>query len=180
MKAGLSLTWSQTPKTGFLVTWLIILHSITVKVLKVWTPEKFIVITLKFEHTIKDADRMANSVDPDQTRSSLIWVCTVCQDLSVGKLTIIMVCRATRTIRLHGPSGCMDQAAWTIRLHGPSGCMDHQAAWTIRLHGSSGCMDHQAARTIRLHGPSGSPESLLFANAIRHTFVMSWFISGSV
>ena len=26
-----------------------------------------------------DADGMANSVDPDQTRSSLIWVCTVCQ-----------------------------------------------------------------------------------------------------
>ena len=28
----------------------------------------------------KDADGMANSVDPDQTapRSSLIWVCTVC------------------------------------------------------------------------------------------------------
>ena len=33
----------------------------------------------------KDADGMANSVDPDQTasRSSLILVCTVCLDLSV-------------------------------------------------------------------------------------------------
>ena len=31
---------------------------------------------------LKDADGMANSVDPDQTvsfRSSLIWVCTVAQ-----------------------------------------------------------------------------------------------------
>ena len=36
-----------------------------------------------------DADRMANSVDPD--RSSLIWVCTVCPGLSVRKLRIIRV-----------------------------------------------------------------------------------------
>ena len=41
----------------------------------------------------EDADRMANSVDPDQTapRSSLIWVCTVCPVLSVRKLRIITV-----------------------------------------------------------------------------------------
>ena len=32
-----------------------------------------------------DADGMANSVDPDR-RSSLIWVCTVCPDMSVRKL----------------------------------------------------------------------------------------------
>ena len=38
-----------------------------------------------------DADGMANSVDPDQTMSSLIWVCTVCPDLSVRKLRIITV-----------------------------------------------------------------------------------------
>ena len=47
-----------------------------------------------------DADGMANSVDPDQTaplgavcssRSSLIWVCTVCPGLSVRKLRIITV-----------------------------------------------------------------------------------------
>ena len=31
----------------------------------------------------KDADRIANNVDPDQTRSSLIWVYTVCPELSV-------------------------------------------------------------------------------------------------
>ena len=37
----------------------------------------------------KDADGMANSVDPDQTRSSLVWVYTVCPDLSVRKLRII-------------------------------------------------------------------------------------------
>ena len=37
-----------------------------------------------------DADGMANSVDPDQTsRSSLIWVCTVCPGISVWKLKII-------------------------------------------------------------------------------------------
>ena len=28
-------------------------------------------------------EAMANSVDPDQSRSSLICVCTVCQELSV-------------------------------------------------------------------------------------------------
>ena len=41
----------------------------------------------------KDADGMANSVDPDQTapRSSLIWICTVCSDLSVSILRIFMV-----------------------------------------------------------------------------------------
>ena len=41
----------------------------------------------------KDTAGIANSVDPDQTapRSSLIWVCTVCPDLSVWKLRIITV-----------------------------------------------------------------------------------------
>ena len=36
------------------------------------------------------ADGMANSVDPDQTapKSNLIWVYTVCADLSVRKLKI--------------------------------------------------------------------------------------------
>ena len=45
--------------------------------------------------------QMANSEDPDQTaplgadcssRSSLVWVCTVCPDLSVRKFRIITVC----------------------------------------------------------------------------------------
>ena len=40
----------------------------------------------------KDADRMANSVDVDQTAcSSLIWVYTVCLDISVRTLRIITV-----------------------------------------------------------------------------------------
>ena len=35
----------------------------------------------------KDADGIAKSVDPDQiSRSSLIWVCIVCPDLSARKL----------------------------------------------------------------------------------------------
>ena len=37
----------------------------------------------------KDAEGIANSVDPDQ--SSLIWVCTVCPGLSVQKVRIITV-----------------------------------------------------------------------------------------
>ena len=36
----------------------------------------------------KDADGMANSVDPDQT---LVWVYTICPDLSVLKLRFITV-----------------------------------------------------------------------------------------
>ena len=44
----------------------------------------------------KDADRMANSVDPDQTASFwsnlMIWVYTVCLGLSVLKIRIIMAC----------------------------------------------------------------------------------------
>ena len=42
----------------------------------------------------KDADGIANSVDPDQTapfRSSLIWVCTVSSDLPVPIFRILMV-----------------------------------------------------------------------------------------
>ena len=67
----------------------------TVNFLNIRTPKKFVVITLKFElcgsryysvMSPKDADRMANSVDPDQ-----IWVCTVCPCLSVQKLRIIKV-----------------------------------------------------------------------------------------
>ena len=37
----------------------------------------------------KDAEGIANSVDPDQT--ALIWVCTVCPGLCVRKLRIITV-----------------------------------------------------------------------------------------
>ena len=80
----------------FTVFWL----EYTVKKLKIWTPEKFAVIIQKVEQfgfmTVmhqKDADGMANSVDPDQTapRSSLSWVYTVCLDQPVGKLRIIRV-----------------------------------------------------------------------------------------
>ena len=44
--------------------------------------------------SLKDADGMANSVDPDQTaptRSSLIWIYTICSDLSVTILRIFTV-----------------------------------------------------------------------------------------
>ena len=51
------------------------MSSITVKILKIRTFEKFAVITLKFEQQdfhnrvmlLKDADEIANSVDPYQT-----------------------------------------------------------------------------------------------------------------
>ena len=47
-----------------------------------------------------DADGMANSVDPDQT-ATLIWVCTVCPDLSVRKLRNITVIRFSNWTRTH-------------------------------------------------------------------------------
>ena len=45
-----------------------------------------------FYHTCspKHADRLANSTDPDQT-APVIWVYTVCPDLSFQKLGIITV-----------------------------------------------------------------------------------------
>ena len=45
----------------------------------------------------KDSDRITNRVDTDQTaplRSSLIWVCTVCLDLSVPIFQIITVLKS--------------------------------------------------------------------------------------
>ena len=48
-------------------------------------------------HRVMSPDGMANSVDSDQTAplgavySSLIWVCTVCPDLSVRKLRNITI-----------------------------------------------------------------------------------------
>ena len=52
VQAGLCLTWSQTPKTGFLVTRLISIYSfITVKgkKQKLWDTQTIAVIILKFE-----------------------------------------------------------------------------------------------------------------------------------
>ena len=61
----------------------------TVKVQKIQTPKKIAVIILKLDQ-YHDADRMANSVDPDQTapQSDLGLYCP---GLSVQKLGIIMV-----------------------------------------------------------------------------------------
>ena len=47
---------------------------------------------------------MANSIDPDQTAASLIWVYTVCPDLSVGKLRIITVLATYLTVL----TGCFE------------------------------------------------------------------------
>ena len=46
----------------------------------------------------EEADRMANSVDPDQTApwSSLIWACTVLPDLSVPVFSNDFVTAAKR------------------------------------------------------------------------------------
>ena len=68
----------------------------TAKLLNIRTPEKYTVIILKLTFLIfhremrpKDTDGMANSVNP--SRSSLIWVYTVCSDLSVRKFRNITV-----------------------------------------------------------------------------------------
>ena len=66
---------------------------IIVKRLKIRTPEQFAVVTLKLEpggFTIGDIDRMANSVNPDQTPPSLIWI-YIFSGLSVQNVRNIMV-----------------------------------------------------------------------------------------
>ena len=69
----------------------------TVKFLNFWMPENCSYLpkiqtkrpNLRiFRH--KDANRMTNSKDPDQT-ATLIWVCTFCPDLSVRILRVITV-----------------------------------------------------------------------------------------
>ena len=74
----------------------------TIKILKIWPPQKNCCNHPKIRtmHP-KHADAMANGVDPDQTaplvfRSSLNLVCTVCPDLSVQNLRIIMVVNAIK------------------------------------------------------------------------------------
>ena len=63
--------------------------SCTIKYLRIGTPKLIAVITcnlvLQYRNDLKDG------IVPDQQRSSLIWVCTVCSDLSVPILRILMV-----------------------------------------------------------------------------------------
>ena len=64
-------------------------------------PYLLAILVLKFEHPFcyllmcvkKTAGRVANSVDPNQMLhlQHLIWVCTVCSDMSVPILRVIMV-----------------------------------------------------------------------------------------
>ena len=73
----------------------------TVKILKFRTPKKFAVITLKVEQDdfslekcIKRCSQNCKQCRPwsdCSSRSCLIWVCTVCPDLSVRKLRNITV-----------------------------------------------------------------------------------------
>ena len=70
----------------------------TVKLLNIRTPEKYSVVILKFdsygffyrEMCPNDSDRMANSLDTDQT-APLVWVYIVCSDLPVRKFRNITV-----------------------------------------------------------------------------------------
>ena len=54
-----------------------------------------------------DADGMANSVDPDQTARSLIWVCTVCSGISVRKLRIITVITESENASMYVSKGIL-------------------------------------------------------------------------
>ena len=61
------------------------------------------ILTMWLYHRVmspNDADGMANSVDPDQTAPSLIWVCTVCPGISVPKLRIVTVITVTPNFQL--------------------------------------------------------------------------------
>ena len=66
----------------------------TVKVLKIWTPENFAVIVLKFEQHRKRHPEHA-------TRSNLIWVYAVYQDLTARKLRIVTVISQQGWSQLH-------------------------------------------------------------------------------
>ena len=79
------------------------LHAGTVKILKIQNPKKCCnypkIWTMwhNQSNASKGAERTANSVDPDQTapencsfRSCLVWVFTICQDLSVETLLIVV------------------------------------------------------------------------------------------
>ena len=70
---------------------------LTINFLNIWTTEKFVVITLKFElesNASKRCRRNGKQCRPwldCSSSSSLIWVYTVCLGISVRKLRIIMV-----------------------------------------------------------------------------------------
>ena len=94
-QSGLCRTWPETPKTGFLTSVKDLLEYC--KVSKFSGARKLCcklpkIQTKRQNHRIfcrKDANEIANSEDPDQTAPQgavLIWVCTVCPDLSVRKL----------------------------------------------------------------------------------------------
>ena len=80
------------------LTFFLSISVLTIKFLNFRIPENFAVIHPEIDTTgpnlrvlhQKDVNGKANSVDPD-SNSSLIWVCTVCTDLSVGKLRVIAV-----------------------------------------------------------------------------------------
>ena len=85
VQPGLCRTWSETPKTGFLTTRLILV-TLEIQMNRFYVGDK------------PQRDEIANREDPDQTasmslqmirltyRSSLIWVFSVCHDTSVQKL----------------------------------------------------------------------------------------------
>ena len=76
-----------------------LLNNTTVKFLNFWTPENFAVIYLKFKQRGQTLGYFVKMMQWNSkqwrpwsdcsSRSSLIWVCTVCPDLSVQKLRII-------------------------------------------------------------------------------------------
>ena len=84
-KADLSVRWAQTPHY-----WIPLVglrkHCCNLPKIQTYRPNLNVFCQ-------KDANGIAKSEDPDQTApmSSLIWVCTVCPDLSVQKLRVITV-----------------------------------------------------------------------------------------
>ena len=75
----------------------VVYSAVSVKYLKIWTPKNCCnypkILTRWLYHRVmypKEADGVANSVDPDQTAP--LDVHLVCPGLSVRKLRIITVC----------------------------------------------------------------------------------------
>ena len=94
----------------------------TVKFLNFGMPEIFAVIYLKFKQRGSNlrvfcqngANGIANSEDPDQTAPHLIWVCTLCPDLSVRKLRVIMV--PVKVLRFPTPLNLILSLLNTLKL----------------------------------------------------------------
>ena len=105
-----------------------------------------------------DADRMAKSVDPDQT---LIWVRTVCPGISVRKLRIITVTRMHTGQNCAGSLEDQEWFCWHQLLIRHSSLVTMIGNCNQTLSGAFPIKYHCAGNR---HCDSESPKNILFIN----------------